>query len=77
MILNESQPEKSLYVFGAYIIDYLKNKKEICSFKFIDLFEELHEELKISFNQFLLTLDWLYIIGIIENIKNNEIKLCF
>lgn len=77
MILNESQPEKSLYVFGAYIIKYLKNDKKVGTYNFIKLFDEIQQKLNISRSQFLITLDWLYVIGIIDDLNDNEIILCF
>lgn len=77
MILNESQPEKSLYVFGASIIDYLKNDKKVGAYNFIKLFDEIKQKLNISRSQFLMTLDWLYVIGIIDDLNDNEIILCF
>lgn len=77
MILNESEPEKSLYVFGASIIDYLKNDKKVGTYNFIKLFDEIQQKLNISRSQFLMTLDWLYVIGIIYDLNDNEIILCF
>ena len=75
MILNKSQPSKSLYVVGAKVIQQIKSTDS--DFYAIDLFNALQEELNISFNQFLLTLDWLFLIGVIEHTDTGALRKCF
>ena len=75
IILNESQPEKSLYVIGAFLVEKLRTYTE--SFYAVDLFVELESELEISFPQFLLTLDWLYLIGLLDTSDEGKLKKCF
>ena len=73
ILLNRDQPDLSLYVIGAFVIEKLHNTTG--TFSILDLFDEVKE--KIGFPSFLLTLDWLYIIGIIDFSDDGRLKICF
>jgi hypothetical protein len=71
------QPEKSLYVIGATIISVLKesNDNEISPEEIYEKFSIVYP-IKISYNYFIYSLDWLYIINLID-LEKNKIKKCF
>ena len=75
LLLNRSHPEKSLYVIGAFLIEKLCQYTG--SFSAVDLFEEHVEELSVSFPQFLLTLDWLFMTGLIKQTPDGKLEKCF
>lgn len=75
MILNKSQPDKSLYVLGAKIITFLKSYDD--AFQVTELFEVMKKQLEISFSRFVLAIDWLFIIDVIEPTNDGRLKKCF
>lgn len=75
MILNEAQPDKSLYVIGALLIESLS--EYIGDFHITELYEIQKEKLEISFSQFLLTIDWLFLTGAIAPTADGRLKKCF
>lgn len=77
MIVSKNiSPERDLYYLGSILIDIFqsKNIKEI---EYIELYSSFKEKSDIGPNLFLLTLDWLFILGLIKNSDNGKIKRCF
>lgn len=74
----DSKPEKSLYVIGSDIISVL-NKSIMGVLDLQFLYEELNRTKtdKISFNQYLFSLDWLFMIGVVELDANTNVKKLF
>lgn len=75
LLLNRTQPKKSLYVIGACLIEKLRETTE--PFYAAELFESYEEELSVSFPQFLLTLDWLFMAGLISLSDDGRMQKCF
>lgn len=75
MILNETQPEKSLYVLGAKLIDSLNENTG--EFHVTELYEATKDHLRVSFAQFLLAVDWLFLTGAIRPTKDGRLEKCF
>jgi hypothetical protein len=75
VINKEINPEREVYYLGAVVIEILKDmpKKEA---DLLDVFQLLNKKIRVSMNLFILTLDWLYLMG---SIKHNEgcIAKCF
>ncbi len=78
MLLNQDlHPERQIYYLGALILDAINSAK----YEKIDLFD-IYQHInkknapKAPFQSYMLALDWLYILGIIENSSGN-IKKCF
>ncbi len=72
-------PEKSLYAIGATVISIINKAKtsEIDPEKIYQEFLSSHP-IDISYNYFLYSLDWLFLIGFIElNSNKRKIKKCF
>ena len=57
------KPQASLYVYGAYVLRALKDQKYL---RITDLFMEVKSKHEFSFSVFVLTLDWLFMIGALE-----------
>lgn len=77
MILSKTiHPERDLYYLWSKIIETM-NLFTQEEFDYFELFISLNKKDKISLNLYSLSLDWLFIIGVIE--KNNTwlIKKCF
>jgi hypothetical protein len=76
MILNKDiNPEHSLYFIGSLIINELtKSKNE--NFDFLELYSGIQYNQMVSMNIFTLSLDWLYLNGVVD-INKGKIKKCF
>lgn len=76
MIVNKDvRPERKIYYIGALVIDILKeSKEEIVDHLFV--FEKLHKKENVSAEVFLLSLDWLFLLGAIKTEKG-ILKKCF
>jgi len=75
IISNDIHPKKKVYYIGALIIEELKLLKSR-EFDFFDLYLSLNAKEKISINLFSLGLDWLFLLGAIDN-KNDKLIVCF
>lgn len=74
LIVPEKNPHASLFYIGAKVLEILKSSDRYYSLT--ELFDKVVEEkgLNISFIFFMLTLDWLYIINLID-MDNNGLHL--
>lgn len=75
IIDKDISPEREIYYLGAIVIEILKSipKSEV---ELFDVFQLLNERKRVSMNLFVLTLDWLYLLGIINN-REGQIGKCF
>ncbi len=77
MIVDKNiNPERDLYYLGGILIDVLASKKSV-HFDYIDLYKTLNQKQEISINLYSLTLDWLFILGVVSKGENGKIKKCF
>jgi len=77
MIIDRNiNPERDLYYLGGLLIDVLQ-KKDIKEVDYMDLYTLLNREHEISLNLYSLTLDWLFILGVVANDRNGKIRKCF
>ena len=77
MIINRDiTPDRDLYYLGGKVIEVLivSDNEEI---DYLDLYQKVNKELRISINLFTLVLDWLFIIGVIKNAHKGYIRKCF
>ena len=71
MLLPEYiSPEDSLYYNGAIILNYLREYKNI---GFTKLYLKVNETKKISRSIFLLSLDWLFLLNLVEFDNNGDL----
>ena len=77
MIVSKNiSPQRDIYYLGAKLIELLSNSKKK-KHDYYDLHKQFEKECPISFSLFLLVLDWLFLLGVIENVKKGEIAKCF
>ena len=75
MILGKDiHPEREIYYLGAIVIETIKELGSENTL--LDLFHHVNIKNKTSMNLFMLTLDWLFIIGLVRY-KNGYIRKCF
>ena len=77
MIINKDiNPKRDYYYLGAKVIEILsKSTEKNCDF--FKTFEKLKSSENISINLFILTLDWLYLLGAINKSEKGFITKCF
>ncbi|MDR0574808.1 MAG: hypothetical protein LBG96_12410 [Tannerella sp.] len=76
MILGKDiHPQRKIYYLGSIVIEILKSTDSKGD-DFFSLYEQVSKKEKISMNLFALTLDWLFVLGLIEN-KKGLIQKCF
>ena len=78
MIINEAHTNLSIYRLGASLISILTNSP-LEKFDVLYLYESFKKRTSndISFGYFMLTLDWLYLLNLVELTENGDIKKCY
>ncbi|EBH8662574.1 hypothetical protein D1731_09280 [Salmonella enterica subsp. enterica serovar Luke] len=79
MIISASiKPNQTLYYFGAKLIGHLKHEPSSIVDS-LHLFEQFQRILgiKITFTQYMYTLDWLYLLNMIDINDEGDIIVCF
>ena len=75
MIVNpDSHPQRQLYYLGAKVIEIISANDD--SSDFFETYKKLKEKEDISIMLFMLTLDWLYLLGVIKS-HRGLIEKCF
>ena len=67
-----TDPKKQAYYVGALILDMMRNSGDI---DLMESFHEIRKDLDVSLKQYLLSLDWLFMLGLIDQ-KNGRISRC-
>ena len=74
MLLPDNiRPELSIYYIGSLILSVLKDNH---SLSLINLFQKLKAKSSVSFQSFVLGLDWLYLINAAEVNEQGDVVLC-
>jgi hypothetical protein len=76
IVSKDINPERDFYYLGAKTIEILSSSKDK-KMDFFYVFDILKTTEDISLNLFTLTLDWLFIIGVIDNSQKGYIVKCF
>jgi len=76
IVSKDVNPERDVYYLGARIIDLLSHGMTE-NVDFFDLYTQLNSIEDVSMNLYTLTLDWLYLIGVIDNSQNGGLQKCF
>jgi hypothetical protein len=75
MIITERYPQDSLYALGAELLKILKDKNsKYTLFELYNIFIKIHS---IELKQFILTLDWLFLINTVNITDDGFISICF
>lgn len=75
IVSKDINPERDVYYLGAMVIEILSTEPDF--FDFFDVYSKVNLSEKVSMNLYSLTLDWLYLVGVIENSKEGHIQKCF
>ncbi len=75
IIGKDIKPERQIYRLGALLLGVLKDTPNR-NIELFDVFEHMNSREAVSVNAFILTLDWLFLVGAITNDKGRIVK-CF
>jgi hypothetical protein len=75
IIGKDIKPERQIYNLGALLLGVLQETPNR-NIELFDTFEHMNSREAVSVNAFILTLDWLFLIGAITNDKGRIVK-CF
>lgn len=74
MLLPDNvHPELCIYYNGAMVLSELNKKSKQ---KILDLYVNVKEHNNMSFSVFILSLDWLYLIGVAKFCEEGFITKC-
>lgn len=74
MLLPENiHPANSLYFNGAYVLEALRKIGETSP---MDLFMETRKSREMQMPLFVLTLDWLFLAGLVSCNSDGDIQSC-
>lgn len=77
MIIDKNiNPERDLYYLGGVLIDILQNNNNK-EFDYMDLYALINNKTNITINLYSLTLDWLFILGLVAKGEHGKVKVCF
>lgn len=79
MILSDSlKPNQTIYYLGAKLLHCIKNEPSmvIDSIYLFDKFKN-SVNIKITFAQYMYTLDWLYLLDLVDVNNQGDIIICF
>lgn len=72
IVSKNTLPENDIYYLGSIVIDSLEQEEV----DFFSLFKIVNLKQKMSIVTFTLTIDWLYLLGVVES-DQNIIRKCF
>jgi hypothetical protein len=74
MLLPDNiHPEQSIYFNASFLLkELLLNRRQ----DMIDLYQKVKEKKNMSFPIFILCLDWLFLLSVLQTNKDGTIELC-
>ncbi len=75
IIGKDIKPERQIYRLGALLLEVLQDSPSR-NIELFDAFERMNSRETVSVNVFILTLDWLFLLGAITSEKGHIVR-CF
>lgn len=75
IVSKDANPKNSVYFLGAQVIESLKSFEGL-EIDFFELFREVNKKQRVSMQLYLLTIDWLFILGIVKINTQGELIKC-
>ena len=75
IIGKDIKPERQIYHLGALLLEVMQSTSNK-NMELFDVFERMNSHESVSVNAFILTLDWLFLLGVITNDKDRIVR-CF
>ncbi len=74
LLLTERDPEKSLYYLGSRVLQFFYENNQ--QYYMTELYSLISKDTEIPIHRFILTLDWLFMLGVINENSSGKIELC-
>jgi hypothetical protein len=75
LVSDDVSPDTSLYYLGGQVIQLIDEKDK--QLNFFQLYDRMKEKYGISIKLLILTLDWLYLLGLVELSEKGNFRKCF
>lgn len=66
-------PKYSLYYCGALVLRALQGERKV---SVLDLYMQISEGSGMEYSLFLLSMDWLYLMGKVKIENDNQVSVC-
>ena len=76
IVSSDINPERDVYFLGAKVIEIM-DVVQSRQLDFFDVFQSLNKNEKVSMGLFTLTLDWLFLAGVINKTNKGDLEKCF
>ena len=76
LLPKDINPINTVYYNGAMALNVLESTKQT-KFDFLDLYSKVKAQKEISLQSYVLSLDWLFILGSIKLCEDGKIEKCF
>ena len=72
-LMNDRNPRQSIFFLGAHLLKHLEYRPDRT---FMDLYFEARSNINITMDQYVLTLDWLFLIEAAKIDEKGIVRLC-
>lgn len=76
LLPKDINPTNTVYFNGAFALKVLEDSKQ-SKFDFWDLYLKVKEVKDVSLQSYILSLDWLFILGSVKLDTDGKIEKCF
>lgn len=76
LLSRDIKPTNNIYFNGAIVLKVIENIKSN-SIEFLELYELVKARHTMSLQTFILSIDWLFLLGSIKTNRQGEIEKCF
>jgi hypothetical protein len=73
LLPDNMHPEQTIYYNASHVLNILFHKKQVSLF---DLYMETNSAIKMTIPVFLLSLDWLFLIDVVNYMEDGSVVLC-
>lgn len=75
LVSDNVSPDTSVYYLGGILISLIDNREK--EFDFFDIYKIIKDEHEVSVKLLILTLDWLYLLDLIDLNEDGSFVKCF
>ncbi len=76
LLSKHTKPSQNIFYIATKTLETLKNEQSKVIF-FSDCYEKINSEIAIPISKFILALDFLYLINLVDKNDEGDIVKCF
>lgn len=73
LVPDNIHPEQTIYYNGAFVLQAMQHYRQL---DLLELFQHTRETIAMSMPVFILCIDWLYLLGLVEINSKGQVVLC-